>query len=186
MQVHIIDGWSEGPRHMAALEQELSRAGFSLSQDKTKADVIIAHSADWYFLPKDDSSKLIAHINPPYWPNRPILLGMIRNVLLDIPMQLRSWGWKRLAVHRLKNIFYIFIHPLRGLRIWRSLKSALVEKDKNKRVLIMRNKRDCFCSPEIKSYLKSVKGAKIVELPGLHEDCWFNPKPYVDLILKEL
>lgn len=186
MQVHIIGGWSEGPKHQKQIKNELKKAGHEITRYLREAEIIITHSAGCYFIPYDHKHKLTVVIGPPYWPGAPILWRTFQHVVLQAPQQIRKWGLWYWIRHRLWNIFYAFTSPFRTIKIWRSLKSALLEPKNQNNVLIIRNDSDVFCSPNVRDFSRKHKNIKFAQLPGLHDDFWTNPKPYIDLVLKEL
>lgn len=185
-KVAIIGGWSEGPKHERRVRRELKRAGLEVINSGYKADVIITHSTGCYFLSYGQKQKLAVIINPPYWPGKSIVIRTFHHAVLQAPRQIKAWGSLYWLRHRCWNIFYILTAPFRTVKIWRSLKAALLEQLKHSNVLIIRNEGDVFCSPAIKKLSKQYKNTRVVQLPGLHDDLWVNPKPYIDLIRKEL
>lgn len=186
LTVYILPGWAEGPKVTKRLQRELKKAGFQPCQQIEEADIIITHSAGCHLLPPHLNPKFVMVINPSYWPERPTLINITYNVVLDLPSQIRDHGLIPMLRNRLWNIFYIVTAPLRTLKVWRSLKQVLFELLIHKKILIVRNNSDCFCTPDIAQITQSHKNIEVAALPGLHEDCWFNPKPYVDLLLKHL
>jgi len=47
--------------------------------------------------------------------------------------------------------------------------------------IIIRNQHDAYCSPEV--FDIAFNGPRtFITFPGQHDDCWDNPKPYVDLL----
>lgn len=184
--VYILPGWSEGPKLTKRLRRELKKAGFKISKKIELAEIIITHSAGCHILPTHINPKLVMIINPSYWPQRSVLINICRNIAWDLPGQIRDFGLLPLLRNRGWNIFYILSAPVRSIRVWRSLKQVLFEVLVHKKILIVRNSDDCFCTPRLAELVKDYKNIEVAKLPGLHEDCWFNPKPYVDLLLKEL
>jgi hypothetical protein len=93
-----------------------------------------------------------------------------------------------LLIHRFMwQLFYAIIRPgdiVISLRNHKSLN--FLEKLKQKKIIIVRNSSDEYSSPEIGTRLAEYSNIKLVELPGFHDDYYTNPKPYIDLLLKEL
>ena len=52
----------------------------------------------------------------------------------------------------------------------------------DRKVILVRNREDRYTTPDIKEIAKKYPNIKFVELPGLHEDYYENPKPYIDLL----
>lgn len=55
----------------------------------------------------------------------------------------------------------------------------------NRQTIIVRNQDDDYSGKGLNEKLR-FRNLKFVELPGIHDDYYSNPKPYVDLLLKEL
>jgi len=56
----------------------------------------------------------------------------------------------------------------------------------NKKVILIRNSNDKFCSPKIKQAVSKMPDVRFYELPGEHDDYYTNPRPYIALIPKDL
>lgn len=52
------------------------------------------------------------------------------------------------------------------------------------KVVFIHNQNDSFSQLEGLRLLSKEKGFGLVQFPGLHDDIWTNPKPYVDLLKK--
>ena len=61
-----------------------------------------------------------------------------------------------------------------------------LEALKTKKIVVVRNEEDYYCSPEIERILQKYPNIRYRELPGPHDDYYTNHQPYIDLILKEL
>lgn len=181
----IVPGWAEGGWHTRKLSKALKSAGLQPTHRIKDMDVIITHSAGGLWIPPKAAPRLVVTIDPPYWPGRSGASSVYQNVITDFPKQVRAWGLKNVLLKLAWNTFYIIIAPVRSVITPRILKqSDFVSSMGGARFVIIRNKGDAFASADIKKVAGD--GIKYYELPGLHEDVWFNPKPYVDLILKEL
>jgi hypothetical protein len=183
---YIIPGWSEGHWQAKRLARELEKRGVIKARKARQADIIIGHSAGCYMLPHKVKAKRIFLIGPPYWPGRSIVSRTFRNVIIDAPAQLKSWGWARFCLNRLWNGAYILIRPFRTINAWRSLRGILIGLHDESKIILIRSSKDCFCSPEAAQLAREYTNVTFREVPGLHEDCWHHPRPYVDLIIKEL
>ncbi len=182
-KIHIIPGWSEAGYQKNLFSRALDK-GLQLTEDAASADVLVAHSAGCYALPGRSRAKLILLIGLPYWPGRPLISSIIHNALLDMPMQVSSWGvlfWLKLRLH---NWVYGFAHPVHHIKIWRSSRKALDLASAGAKVVVIRNEQDVFCGPETEKYLEKFNKVEYIQLPGLHEDCWRFPEQYVTLIKK--
>src|SRR5690349_11673005 len=125
MLAHIIGGWSEGYRHEIKLRQGLTAAGIDITSSSRSADIIITHSAGFYFLPKEPGRRLTVIIDPPYWPGKNMATRILQHMILQAPAQIRQWGLSYWLKHRFWNTAYIIISPLKHFRIWLSLRTTL-------------------------------------------------------------
>ncbi|HET9850755.1 MAG TPA: hypothetical protein VFP35_04010 [Candidatus Saccharimonadales bacterium] len=181
--VAIIPGWSEGNWHINQFAKALPD-GWELASEPDKADIVIAHSSGCYSLPKLGKTNLTILIGPPYDPGRSIFMCIWQNIIGDLPSQLRWWGLAKLVRVRLANCWYALRYPLRHIKIWRSLRQTFLIAVENSETLVIRNNSDAFCSEQIKILVKDYKNIRLVELAGLHEDCWIHPKTYVALLAR--
>ncbi len=184
--VHIVTGWSEHGWHRRQFAKDFTKCGLELAADPMRADVIVAHSSGCYSLPKS-KARLVMLIDPPYWPGRPLLAGVLNNAVRDARAQIRAWGLASWLRMRVGNTVYAIVNPWHHIKIWRSLKKALDKSlaGRNKLILV-RNRDDTYCGPMIAEWAAQKPEIVYHELPGMHEDCWQNPQPYIDLIKKWL
>ena len=47
--------------------------------------------------------------------------------------------------------------------------------------IVIQNDDDVFCAPNLNKLIKQ----RVVSLPGQHDDCWHNTKPYIKIIESE-
>ena len=85
------------------------------------------------------------------------------------------------------NTLYIFTKPSVTYKsLVNRWKKTLPVVTSRRKILLVRNAVDPFTYPDLQNILPITAGYDFVELPGGHDDCWSNPKPYIDLLLKEL
>ena len=180
--VYVVPGWSEGSWHLRRLRRHLPQIGYRLTQSPKNADIIIAHSAGAYSLPESPAT-LILVLNPPYWPGRPIITRVWQNIILDLPKEVRLWGAKRLLAIRVQNTINVLRRPVWHIKLWAALGGQLLSDNRGRNIIVVRNNQDAFSTPELKDYCAKL-GVRYVEMDGLHEDIWFNPRPYLELIEK--
>lgn len=85
------------------------------------------------------------------------------------------------------NIAYIFTKPSRSyMYVINRSRLNLPRASQVRQVSLVRNAEDSFCHPHIQKILPLTSAYKLIEMPGVHDDCWAHPQPYVDLMLKEL
>ena len=185
--VAIAHGWAGGRWHVRRFVKALKQSGFEERKRVANADVIVAHSTGCYRLKESTNAKLILLIGPPYWPTKSILHRLLKKKSHDTHHRLRNEGILFTINKLLFEIIYVIIKPsytFIALKHHRYL--HFLELIKNKKVVLIRNEEDYFCSPEIEKAVKDYKNIRYLELPGGHDDFMTNPRPYVDLILKEL
>jgi hypothetical protein len=185
--VAILEGWAGGPKLTTKLRKELAVKGFAVSNNLINADIVVAHSTGCYMLPRDIKAKLLIFIDPPYWPGRSIVGRWIDLLKSDTSLLFNGLTLFDFLVKKFWETFYIFAKPS---FTWSVIKNqsqlGFLDKHKGMRLVLVRNKDDQFCSPQIKARLSAYNNVRYKELPGDHEDYYSNPAPYIDLILKEL
>lgn len=185
-KVAIIYGWAEGPWQAKKIKEALQDKDLGLAKNIRQADVIIAHSSGCYLVPKNIKAKLIILIGLPYWPGRSLASSDAKKLISEIRYHRRNkntFWWLNKIMH---NIWYIFTRPHKSLYIFtRHSASSLPDGNKYKTILV-RPTDDTFCHPEIMKILKPAKSYAFIDINGAHDDCWLNPKPYIDLLIDEL
>ena len=186
-KVTIIHGWAGGPKLGRYFAKNLGESGFKVIKNPQEADLIIAHSTGCYFLAKDFKAKLIMCINPPYWPGNSIVRRWAKMSQNEARLLIKNYGKKRFVLNWAWGIYYIFAKPA---YTWSLLKNQshldFIEKLADKKIILVRNTDDEFCSPEIKLVVRRYQNIKYTEIPGYHSNYYTNPQPYIDLLLKEL
>lgn len=87
--------------------------------------------------------------------------------------------WLNKVTH---NTYYILTRPIAS---WH----ALTKKNANNfnghsTVVLVHNHEDSFSNINAITQLAKNRKFKLYKLPGLHDDIWTNPQPYVDLLKK--
>jgi len=185
--VAIMEGFAGGPRISRTFRRALEAAGFKITNPK-HAEIIVAHSAACYDLPKQSKAKIYMLIGPPHWPGLSIIKRTRNKVQKDKEAILSTYGRKHWRKKKRLQRFYIIVKPK---YLWLVLNSNsknldFLEELQGKNVILVRNHDDDYCTPDIKDFTHDFKHVKYVSLPGGHDDCYTNPKPYIDLLLKEL
>lgn len=180
IKVHIVPGWSEGRWHLKKFAANFNDK-FMLWPDASSADIIVAHSSGCYSLPKTDNARLVVLIGPPFWPDRPLIVRVGQMVFSDSPKQISRYGprfWLNLRAH---NLLYAIVQPWVHAKAWRQLRVSFEKSLKAHQAILIRNTGDAYCGPSIKSHVKKFKKIDYYELPGLHEDCWYDSKPFIEI-----
>ena len=184
--VAIIYGWTGGGWSARHFRDELQKAGFKVISNREKANIIIAHSAGCYRVPDNTSAQLILLIGVAYWPEKR-LRSRAMNRFINGLKQDRDRGGLYIFHRFMWQLFYAIKRPGDVVTSLRNHKSLdFLEKLKQKKVIIVRNSCDEYSSPKIGTSLTGYSNIKLVELPGFHDDYYTNPRPYIDLLLKEL
>lgn len=156
----------------------LNKAGFAVTKDPYRADVIIAHSGGCLLVPGNSPAYKIVLIGPVYWPGRSVLGNSIRKNINDFKRHRQDHLTRQWANKLRWNSYYFWNMP-RNFAMLRTLKNSPSWCAQN--VTVVRNREDNFCTPDLKS-LPFTHKAQFVELPGQHDDIWLHPEPYINLL----
>lgn len=186
-KVAILYGIGEGDYHGRAFVAELQKAGFEVVRDARKADVVVTHSGGCFFLPPLELRQKFVLINPPYWPDRSLVNCTIQKVAIDFidfvkDGKILSWLWKTVI-----NLAHIGRYIFKVLTITlHAHKQRFYEAIHDEHTIIIRNDQDAFLAPNAEQLLEQKVGriAPFYHLPGQHDACWREPKPYIDIISK--
>lgn len=177
-------GFAEGPKIAKRFHRAMRKAGGVSVEDPSQADIIICHSAGAYDCPTLENKPHILLIGPPYWPSKTLLTRLFHNVSDDFmtsikQKQLAYWGYKTCW-----NIIYAVLHPVRNVRAAQhSQTNSFYGRFDDTRITILRNDNDAWLMPDVRQQLKHLTNISWQTLPGEHDNCWYEPVPYVDLIL---
>lgn len=184
-----IEGFSGGPMHTRGFKKALQKAGFKPIKDRHKADIIIAHSAGIYAVPADARARIIMLIGPTYWPGQPLIKRVMRHTKTSRQNHVSKFGWLSYGWKKLLEFYYFFRrHNYMWLGILNNNNLSHLQKlmsRPDQKTIIIRNDSDVFVTPGLKKLVKG-PGVKYIELPGVHDDYITNPKPYIDILIKEL
>ena len=185
--IAIIHGWAGGPQITKYFTQALQKDGFEVIEDHSKANIIFAHSAGCYKLPNQIKAQLIVFQGPPYWPGRNIFSRITSHSVHDTAQTARVFGLGYLVSRRLWETYYVLRHPsVTFVAIRNNKKLDFLAGHPDSKKLVVRNRDDKLCSPEIKRRVQDYQNVKYAELPGLHDDYIRHPGPYVELIKENL
>ena len=184
--VAIIYGWSEGQWHSKLFREQLIHNGYEVVKEPEKAHAIIAHSEGCYWSPKNNRADLIILIGLPYWPGRNLATSVILNLKANYSFAKGTHSAIYWTSKLIRNVWYIFTKPRSSYWVLTKHKLANLPTQKKAKVILIRNKMDTFLHPDIQKILPITKNYELVQHEGVHDDCWNNPKPYIDLLLKEL
>lgn len=179
--VAFVYGWSEGGWQSRIFRSRLKKRGIAEAKAE-QADIIIAHSSGCYLVPNENKAKLIVLIGLPYWPKRSLITSGVINTALGLKYH-RAGGSVTWWLNKLShNFWYMLARPSATYYAYAKHSASHLPDGKNKKVLLVRNKNDAFCHPDIQKLLPKTKNYKLVEMPGDHEHCWLHPEKYIELI----
>jgi hypothetical protein len=185
--IAILHGFAGGWWHTREFNKALNKADLRQTKKPGAADIIFAHSGGCYRIPENNQAKLIVLVGPPYWPNKSILRRMLLKKNQDTSLRFKERGLVFAVNKFIWELVYIIIKPsymFIALKHHRYL--HFLDLLENKKVILIRNDEDYFCSPQIKDAVKKYTNIKYMPMPGNHDDFMTNPQPYIDLMLKEL
>lgn len=185
--VAIIHGWAGGNWLNRQLISALEGADFKYTSQTSSADIIIAHSAGAYRLPNHFIAKTLMLVGLPYWPELPVS-HRLRAHRKPYWQRIRNQkGWLIFIKTLLLRTLSVIIHPSITLVVITNHKKLdILENNKQRNIILVRNQSDLFTSPDLKNIASKYSHVKYFELPGYHEDIYDNPVPYIDLLRKEL
>jgi|GEM_PF-728986 len=177
----IIHGLAEGSFISRNLRQALATAGFQPAAEQV-ADIIITHSGGFFALPKHSKAKLFLHINPSYWPGKPLYKSTREKITYDFRLHRQRHQLKQWWLSSGANLIYMLNirHGLRMLAGVAHRKSRFTHLPKSNHIFV-RTHRDNYCDPY--ALLKAIGNKHTyLTLAGHHDDCWREPEPYVRLM----
>lgn len=181
-----MEGWAGGLQLSKQFRQALITAGFNITEP-WQADVLIAHSTACYDLPIKSPINLFFLIDPPYWPGKSIFNRAVEKKRIDSKMTNQAGGWTAVLKKTVWEGLYIFKKPkYTPLALKNNPSLDFLGPLKSKQVVLVRNKDDAFCSPDIQVALSGFPNVRYAVVPGGHDDYMTNPQPYIDLLYKAI
>lgn len=177
----IVYGLAEGPYLSRKLRQLLEEAGFRPA-DAKHADIIIAHSGGSFILPKHTDAKLFLHINPSYWPGKPLLRSLAQKLRYDFRLYRQRHQLHRWLATLVANAGYALNLSRNARMAWlyiRARRTLNHLPDSNH--IFIRSYIDSYCNP--KALFETTNGQhNYLTLAGHHDECWREPEQYVQLL----
>lgn len=182
-RVAVYHGLFEGPFHSRRFKAALRARGFRTVKRSASADIVLTHSGGCFMLRNPRPHQHIFHVNPPFWPDRPLFVRFLNRLAND--MRIFVFGPNRFW--HLQKTFWNLFYLLCFLPYWlfmrhRYHRSNFDELFKQSNVTIIRNQNDTMSTPDFATRLEGYKGLKFLELPGEHDDLWLHPERYIDAI----
>lgn len=177
--VAFLYGLGEGKWHSRKFRQSLQAAGYKMTDDPLRADILITHSGGSLLLSPQCSARTILSINHTYWPGRGLLASHWRRQQNGFRAHKLRW----IGLNAI-NFCYLFRlrHTWRLAKAW-PRRAKPVPVPESAQVVFARARQDEFCEPHA---LLETQGAQCyISFLGMHDDCWFNPEPYINLLQSE-
>lgn len=178
----IIYGFLGGPAHGRSLRKKLGKLGLVEAPVIEDADILIAHSAGCWRIPKNTKAKLILLIGMPLQTDQSAKTFRRANILNSkhsIKNHHILTGFK----NALKSGFYGLKQPGRNIKIIKNIRGNLnLPKPAEIKTVFIMNRYDPWTeSPELEMIAAQQPYAFIC-LPGTHGNIWEEPAEYVNII----
>lgn len=181
-KIFIVYGFAEGKKDGEAFERECERQGFRVVDQLKNADLIVTHSGGCFFIDEATPEQKLVLINPPYWPGKKWSKRMKEKILQDMRMGTQG-DTKRTARKLFWNSVYMVTRASHEHRMFKKVDAfSLKEVMQEHETLIIRSDDDPWCSPHIDSLVGNMGQVRVKHIPGAHDSCWLQPKPYVSAI----
>jgi hypothetical protein len=186
--VAFLYGALEGPAHGKRFQQALTQAGYAVTPDPSSADIVVAHSGGCMLVPLDKPGQTTLLINPTYWPGNVPRKQAARKSMQDC----RQYGTRnalRQLQHHLWNVWYLLTDWRHSRELLRAAKRFDFPNDiaiPAGRVIVVRNEHDPWLTDNLGALQQAHPNIQLVHLPGNHDDCWYNPQIYVNLLQSEV
>ncbi|MDB5169843.1 MAG: hypothetical protein JWN82_239 [Candidatus Saccharibacteria bacterium] len=183
-KVAIQYGVVTGPWVGKKFRRALTAAGYRHVEDIAEADIIITHSAGCFWLPPSDQPLLL--INPLYWPGK-----TIRQRVKDRARSHRHYRQNGYPLgYWLGRTWWGVYYGIVDYRRTRKIMNYAEQFDlpqaiaaiAGRRVVIVRNDKDDWLTPDLDSLRAANPKLSIISVPGDHDNCWYNPEPYIAAI----
>jgi len=183
LKVKIYYGVFSGERNGPRLRKALRRAGYEITAQEVEADIIIAHSAGAFWLPQAPTNQKLMIIDPVYWPSKSVKERIRAKAKTNLKFRHYGYPLRYWLAKNLWGAYYAVRDAARTQRIIRHAKHYDLEQIiKGHAVLLVRNIDDAWLTPNL-DQLKAINPNIIIkEMPGEHDDWFYNPQPYVDLL----
>lgn len=149
--------------------------GYSITKNMELADALIAHSGGCFLLPSEGKAKQVLLIDPPFWPGRHPLRGLIPK----IRREQKNFEW---MIRSLYDFGYFMLKIPHWFRMDRAIRRGEIKHPHDARVVLVRNKEDDFTHPtEVIDY--AIRRCwTLCSMVGQHDDLWIGPAKYLDLL----
>lgn len=179
MRIAILYGLFEGPALGKKMVAECIARGHDIVTDASAADIVIAHSGGWLFLPNNIAGKKVVIINASH--RSAILLS--KRFLWRTRYDIKYVIFSKLFITWLREYAIKLWYAVTKLQHWLKMRRLFMSKDitpiiKLKNTIVIQ-------SADLSWYDKPTmqKAHKFIKVSyGDHDDCWRNPAQYLDLV----
>jgi hypothetical protein len=177
----VIYGLFEGPLIGRAFIAECKRRGFTVISDASKADIIVAHSGGWMYLPENSSSKRIILIDPGYKSPKSFAHKFLSRIAYDFRHIVFSRLFFVWLSQRIFNIWYFVTRFSTWLKMGNRYNTKdIVPLIKQPHVTVIQSDDLSWYDGETMLYAYD-----FVQLDkGCHDNCWIDPITYLDVSVK--
>jgi len=157
--------------------------GYTPVDDISAADIIIGHSAGCFWLERTKPNQKLVLIDPPYWPGKTAKQRAKSRTNSHLHYRKNGFPLHYWIRRTWWGLYYAVIDVPRNRKIVRYADSFdLKQVIEGRSVVLIRNQNDDWLTSNLKDLAAINPAMKIVHIPGDHDDCWFNPKPYIKAI----
>jgi len=182
-KVKILYGVVSGERLGRRLRREIRNAGFSITKDRDEADIIMAHSAGCFWLHDVRPEQKLLLIDPPYWPGKTVRERVKVKADANIHFRRYGYGRRRWLAKNLWGVYYAVRDFNRTVRVAKHAGQYDLETIiGDRQATLVRNEHDAWLTPDLGELKRTHPQLRVVTLPGEHDDWFFNPKPYAELL----
>jgi hypothetical protein len=171
VRVAVIEGLFEGPKHSQRLCGSLEERGHRIV-GLEEADVIIAHSGGWVFIPLSLPLKRLILIEPAYRTAKPFFFKFFGRLLFDLG-HLRI----RMVPERLWNVWYAFRYAGRWARLIRRIYQLPINPylERSTTLVLGVTDRSWWSQKTVQR-----TGVSYTRIRGDHDFAWQNPDEFLD------
>lgn len=177
-------GFLGGPAHSRKLRQLLSAKGYDCTADLEHADIILAHSAGCFLIPKQAKPKLVVYVGMPL-AQAQLPAAFVKANHSSIVSALHDKAIIKVMKITLLSWYYGLRQPKRNWNIIRTIKTAVPTLPPGAAITFITNRYDPWPSGDtLHQYVESKEGRQWVfmSLPGSHDDVWEQPEKYAAII----
>lgn len=173
----ISYGLAGGRGHGRKFSKLLQQAGWKPAKQASDADIIIAHSAGCWLIPRSAKPKLVLYIGMPLAQAAPR-----RTWAAARKIAFQKSSLKYSLKTNIQSGYYVSCQLRRTWGIIRQAKTAQPVIFPKARSVFIANRHDLWPQSEtLQTYLENRDWA-FISLPGIHDDIWEHPERYVAII----